>query len=296
MGEALTQPSARLRGLFWIAIAVLIWAAWLVVTTSGQATELAVMDLALLRTGVPALILAPVLWRGRAELRALGLGRILALALYGAPFTLSVAYGLTLAPSAHAGAMVPGMMPLFAALLGVAILRERLNHIQLVGLLLILLAAGLIVFAGGLSGGPSPGHRFFLIGALCWAAFTVTLKTVSISAFLVTGLVGAISAFVLLPIWVISGFGQVLTAPVSDFLFQIVFQGLLTGFVSVFAFGKALELLGESARGASALVPGLAALMAIPVLGQVPSGAEVVALALVILGIWVVARKGPDRS
>jgi len=53
---------------------------------------------------------------------------------------------------------------------------------------------------------------------------------------------------------------------------QIVFQGLGAGLVAVLAFSRAAALLG-SGRAAffAALVPGAAALLAIPVLGEVPN-------------------------
>ncbi|MEM6492123.1 MAG: EamA family transporter, partial [Pseudomonadota bacterium] len=125
-------PGGVWRGVAWGAVAVTIWAGWLVFTTIGARGDLSTADLALFRSAIPALILAPLLWRRRADIRAIGARRSLQLALYGAPFVLLVGGGLQTAPVAHAGVIVPGLMPVFAALLGAAFFRERLPAARMV--------------------------------------------------------------------------------------------------------------------------------------------------------------------
>ncbi len=60
-------------GFLWGLIAVLIWAGWLVLTSAGRVTNLAVIDLTGFRALIPALVLAPLLWRERAILRQIGI-------------------------------------------------------------------------------------------------------------------------------------------------------------------------------------------------------------------------------
>ncbi len=279
---------SSMAGYTWMAIAISIWASWLVLTSSGRTTALSVFDLAWFRALAPAFLLAPLLWRQRREIAKLGLTRCLLLSAYGAPFTLCVGYGLSFAPVAHAGAMVPGLMPVFAAVLSFLFLGQRLKLQQTTSVFLILSGAFAILLWTSATSGPDEtwiGQLFFLIGALCWACFTVTMKALDISPFLATGILGGMSAAGLAPFWAFSELSSMGAAHPADVVFQAVFQGVFSGLVSLFAFGKALRLIGSNATTLSALTPGVAALLAIPVLGQVPHLIDCLALVLVVAGL-----------
>ena len=72
-------------------------------------------------------------------------------------------------------------------------------------------------------------------------------------------------------------------------LFQPVFQGLVSGLLSVYAFSQALRLAGPSAGPYTAMTPGIAALLAVPVLGQIPDLLEVFSLVSVVTGLAILA-------
>ena len=64
--------------------------------------------------------------------------------------------------------------------------------------------------------------------------------------------------------------------------------GRLVSIVALFLFGKAIEMLGASAGAAfAALMPPMAALIAIPILGEIPSLVEQAALLAVSLGVYL---------
>ena len=69
---------------------------------------------------------------------------------------------------------------------------------------------------------------------------------------------------------------------------QLIAQGLGAGLLAVLAFNRAAELLG-SGRAAffGAIVPGAASLLAIPVLGEVPSGLQVAGIVAVVIGLLI---------
>lgn len=273
-----------------MSIAILIWASWLVLTSSGVTTDLATVDLAGLRALVPAVVLAPLLWRHRQDIAQLGPGKILLLSVYGAPFTLCVGYGLSYAPVAHAGAMVPSLMPVVVTAVGFLVLGQHISAPQLLSAVLILLGVSTIVFQ--LSNGSVVdqvwiGHVLFLFGAGFWASFTLTLRCRAIPPFLATGIVAAVSAIGLAPIWALSGLSSMGAASTADVAFQFFFQGVVTGLVSLYAFGEALRRLGLVATRLSALTPAVAALLATPILSQVPQKIEVAALGLVVAGLLI---------
>ncbi|WP_306117068.1 MULTISPECIES: DMT family transporter [unclassified Roseovarius] len=294
----LGSSAASLAGYAWMSLAVLIWASWLVLTSSGRTTTLSVMDLASFRAIVPTIVLAPLLWRNRQVVLRIGGMRCLLLSAYGAPFTLLVGYGLEFAPVAHAGALVPGLMPVFALAFACLIFGEEVGRKQAIAVVLILCGAATILMRGTeplLAQDMWRGHLLFLAGAVCWACFTVTARRIEISAFLSTGIVGAMSTVVLVPIWVFFDFSRLSTAHGADIAFQVVFQGVIAGLVSMFAFGRALNLIGARASALSALTPGVAALLAVPILGQIPQVTDIVALCLVVTGL-VAWNRSPSQA
>ncbi len=288
-----------LKGYLWMALAVVIWAGWLVLTSSGRTTGLSVVDLAGLRALFPAILLAPVLWARRHEVAQLGVTRCLLLSAYGAPFTLCVGLGLGKAPVAHASALVPGLMPLLAAAICAVFFGASVQRHQIIGYLLILITTlSVFIFAGGpfANANVFAGHVLFLIGACCWACFAATSKTFDISPFLATAIVGGVSSALILPVWVFSGYSTLGLASWSEILFQSFFQGIASGLLSLFAFTRALRLIGYQASMLASLTPGVATLLAVPALGQVPNGIELFALFLVILGLLISSTGGRPAS
>ena len=67
------------------------------------------------------------------------------IARLGAPYTLVAASGLRFAPAHDGGALNPGFMPLFVALIAALVLGEKLSTTRMLGLALILAGALIIV-------------------------------------------------------------------------------------------------------------------------------------------------------
>lgn len=290
-------PGGVWRGVAWGALAVTIWAGWLVFTTIGARGDLSTADLALFRSAIPALILAPLLWRRRADIRAIGVRRALQLALYGAPFVLLVGAGLQSAPVAHAGVIVPGLMPVFAALLGAIAFHERFPAARLLGFALIIAAVGLIaVDAGVFAGGSFAAHGLFIAGAFGWAVFTVTARPLGQSPYVTTAVVGAVSAILLAPAMLAFDLSRLGEAAWSDAALHAAWQGLLSGLLSVYAYGRAIEALGASQAAAlAALVPFVATAMAAPLLDQTPGAPALLGLLVVGAGVYLAVGAPPPR-
>lgn len=278
-------------GIAWAALTVVIWAGWFAATAQGVRTTLAPVDLVLFRVGVPTLLLASVLWRNRAVLQALKLRDVFFVSLYGLPFSLMMATGLQHAPIAHAVTLVPGLMPVLLGALGAWLLGERLPPRRYAGFALILLAVLLVavelgVFAG--DGAQARGHLLFLACSLMLATFTLTVRRLGLPPFVATGLVGLTSTAVLLPVYLGLGLGRLAEAPPMDIAVQVVAQGVLTGFVSIYAYARAIRLLGAAtAASAAALVPGTAVLIGWLVVGERPSALDGLAMAVVTIGVYL---------
>jgi drug/metabolite transporter (DMT)-like permease len=75
---------------------------------------------------------------------------------------------------------------------------------------------------------------------------------------------------------------------VTDLVVQALYQGVLTAAVSLALYGRAIRILGASSAAVFiALGPIMAALMAIPALGEWPSRTDWIAIILIATGVYL---------
>jgi drug/metabolite transporter (DMT)-like permease len=268
--------------------AVTIWAAWIVGTRHAVTGTLPPEAVGLLRMIVPAIVFAPIWLRSGLAPRGIRVPIALCVLGAGAPFFVIVTTGFKFAPAADIGPLLPGTMPLFAALLVVLIDRERLGPVRLIGYALIV--AGIAAIAGrgvfDLASGAWRGHVLVLCGAFLWAVYTLAFRRSRLGAIEAAALIGVWSTLLLLP------FG---TAPLVqawqaghgwEIAAQAVLQGVFSGILGLVGYGIAVSRIGSSRAAAfAALSPGMAALIAIPVLGEVPDAAAVLGIAATSIGV-----------
>src|SRR6201997_3985221 len=143
------QPaiSDYLKGALFGFAAVSNWASWSVIQRLAVTTGLDAWGLVALRLGLRGLLLSPVLAkRGLARDRLGWLGLTVIIAGTGAPYALVAAVGLRFAPAYDGGALNPGCMPLFVALIAAFVLGEKLSTARKLGLSLI--SAGALIIVG----------------------------------------------------------------------------------------------------------------------------------------------------
>ena len=294
-GAALSRGT-YVRGALYALAAVSIWAAWIVVARLGITTSLSPWDIAALRFGVAGLLLLPVLLRKGLARDRVGWGGLTALAVGGgAPMVLLANAGLLFAPAAHAGALFPGVMPVMVALLAAAVLHERFSGTRTLGLLLIVTGALVIVGGAGATLGTwqNMGHLLFLGSALLWAIYTVAMRRARLDGLHAAGIAAVSSMIVYVPLFVVFEHGRLLDAPWRDAALQGFVQGVLTAVISLVLYRRAVSILGaSSAASFAALCPAMTALMAIPVMGEVPTPHDWIAIVLISLGVYVV-NDGP---
>ncbi len=289
----------RLVGTAAALLAVLVWGGALSVTRLGVAGDatLGTHDIALLRCLPPALALLPVLLRhGVSPLRRAGPGVTLALLLGGgAPFGLLVAAGLRLAPAAEAGALLPGTMPLFVALLSVVLLGERLGGRHLAGFGLVAAAVALIAGPGVLAGGAGTGfagHALLLAAAVVSAGYTIALRCSGLGPWHAAALVSAGSVLAFGPVYLLALEPRILAAPWREVALQGLCQGALLGLVAPIAFAVAIARLGAMRAAAfGGLTPVVAALAGTLLLDEVPDGTTALAVAVAGLGVILVSQR-----
>jgi drug/metabolite transporter (DMT)-like permease len=291
-----SEPTRRLQwhGLAWGLLAAAIWASYTVLARLGVKEGLSPGDLTLLRFAPGALIMAPLLWRwGWRDLAGIGWRRGLLLTLLAGPgFSLLFMTGFSLAPLAHGAVIAPACQMLAGLALSAWLAHQRWTRESAVGAACVVLG---LAFMGGdslmhqQSATTLLGDLLFALAGCCWGLFGALSRRWSVDPLRVTGVVVVLSFLLFAPLFLLLTDLDRLAAAGPDMLaLQVVAQGLGAGLVAVLAFSRAVALLG-SARAAffGALVPGAASLLAIPVLGEVPSLLQVLGIAAVVGGLLV---------
>jgi drug/metabolite transporter (DMT)-like permease len=268
--------------------AILIWAGWIVATRYAAQT-LDISIVALLRYGIPALVLMP-LWL-RTGLVPRGVSkRVLAALIIGAgmPFFLTAAFGMRYAPAAEVGPLLPGTMPLFVALLAGVFYREQMSMVRKAGFILIAAGIVVIVVPHMLSAAPGVGlaHVLILASALLWAVYTIALRRSGLSASEATAVISVWSAIALAPFGTLPLVEAFQHGRAAEIAAQALVQGVLSGIIATILFAMAILRLGPSRAAAfAALLPVLVAILAIPALGEIPNTVALIGIVAASFGV-----------
>lgn len=284
----MAHPSRySLAGLSWAAVAILIWSGSLVMLRLGVTTTLNAYDLTMLRFGVAAVFLAPVVWRNNGGSDRLSTVRMAAtIALFGAPYALLLSQALTTAPSAAAGALNPGIMAIASVSLGWMIFGDRIGVARLAGMAVTALG---IVFFTRAGGAVTPGHLILVGTGLMWAGYGLVVRRGRIPALMATAIVAIGSAVLYAPVYLVALPKQIGSAPAGDILLQAVFQGVLVSVVAIYAFNRSAELLGPIA-GASlpALIPVVTLGLGVVLLDETAGAASLASAVSVAVGLVLI--------
>ena len=284
------------------ALAVLtIWTSFILVSRLSARHSLTPFDIAFLRFTFSGLVALPfAVWRRAALREGLGgtaaLGRGAALAATAGIGYCALAYsGFFFAPAAHGAVLMPGSLPLWTALLGLLLLGERLTPGRV---------AGLVLIAGGdlLVGGSSlleafegrrtwKGDLLFLAAGSVWSLYGVLCRRWRVRAVDATLAiaVGCLVSYV--PLFALAaGSGWAPTglkvAPWGEIAFQAVYQGGFAMLVAGIAFTQVVVTFGPlRATMLTAVVPSLATLLAVPLLGEPLGAVALGGLVCVTLGL-----------
>lgn len=282
------------RGALWGLFAISIWVGWILYTHIGVSSatqKMSPYDLVALRFACAGLLMLPILWKRGLAIREAGLiNWLLIVGCAGVPYVLLASSGLQFAPAAQGGALIPGTLPLWAALLAWLVLKEHISGVRRIGLALIpvgivtILGTGLFHFETG----HWRGHLMFIGASMTWATFTIAMRRSKLDALHAAAIVSVMSAVIYLPIYALFLPHGLATAPWSAIIGQTIYQGIVVSIISLIAYARAVNILGAS-LGASfaSLVPVLAMLLAIPLLGEVPGTSDVIGIAIITVGVFL---------
>jgi drug/metabolite transporter (DMT)-like permease len=281
------------NGYLAAVVAVLIWAAYPVATRAAVTGSFSPQELVTLRFGIAGLLFVPYL---AMHWRAIGRNawvRGLPLTLFqGVGMGALVICGLQFAPATHQAALGPGASPAWVALLGFLLLARRPSPRAVVGGALC--AIGVIAVAwwsaSAQSAGVLAGDAMFIAASALGALYVLQLRNWGVGVMQGAAIVSVYSALIVVPWHVYSAPAPLWRVPTPELLWQVLWQGVLIGCVSLIALNQAISRLGsERSSALVALVPVLTAILASVVLGETPSSIEVAAFVVISAGVSLAA-------
>ncbi|GAB3481893.1 DMT family transporter [Polaromonas eurypsychrophila] len=316
--------SPKTVGVLAAVVTVAIWTSFIVIARATAHRGLTPLDICLLRFAGAALVLLPwgawLVWK-RARDSAPGLAPPSWLGLSPLGFKLTALIGLVggiayaclaysgfyFAPAAHASVLLPGTLPLSTTLMAVLILKDRVTPVRAIGLGLIFLGDVLVGGASLLRAWLEPGSEvwkgdlLFLGASTCWAVYSVLVRKHALQAVQATIAISVFAFVTYVPVYGLLVFSgalatQLTTAPWSEIIFQVVFQGMGSVVISGITFTKMVQHFGPvRSTMITAVVPGLSALGAVMFLGEPLHWNLLAGLALVTVGIVFGVRMQAQR-
>ena len=289
-------------GYLYAGLVVLLWAGFSLAgryAALAPGVRLTPWDLAALRYAV-ALPIALVMYVAGPG-RGLGWRRSVVVAgVAGLCFPLPAYVGFSYAPAAHAAVIMTGTMPFFVAI-GLALLgAERWTRARLLSLVVLLLGIGLLGDAATLQGarpGAWRGDLLFFVSVIAWASFTIIARRWGLTPWQVVCTVGIWAGLVYLPVWAVALPSHLAQVPIGVSLFQAFMQGLMVTVVSVILYTRALQLLGAARVSlVTALTPGVAGALSVPLLGEEVGMLDVAGLILVCVAVGLGVRAGSQSE
>jgi drug/metabolite transporter (DMT)-like permease len=182
--------------------------------------------------------------------------------------------------------------------MGAVFLEDRITLRHAAGIAAVL--AGLLVVSGleasSFTARTPLGDAMFIAAGTLRAGFGIVLRKHRLDPLLAPAVIAFSALMTYVPAYLVATGAQGLFAARAEvFWTEALVQGLVAGAGTLFTYARMVSLL-RAARAAifPALAPGLAALLAWPVLGHIPSATETTGLLVVMAGLaWAVT--GPTR-
>lgn len=287
-----TDDSRQRSASAWLALggAILVMGGQFAVAKRGFAAGLTAYDLVALRVAgasVPATVI--LLWRGVSRLGGVGWRRGAVLALIaGCPYALLMYVALQFAPAAHGAMLIPGLGIVVATVLGATWVGERHGPRRYVGVAIVLVGLSALGVGGAAANRwVGVGDLLLAVAGITWGLFTLLLRHWQLDALAATSALSLLSLWYL-PVYLLALDPRIVTAPLTDVLLQAGYQGILQTICAFAAYALAVRRLGAgTAALATAAIPLVGTLVAIPVAGEWPSPATWAALVAVGVGIAV---------
>ncbi len=290
-------------------VTVSIWVSFIVVARAMAHKTLTPFDIGFVRFIAAALVLVPwgiylvrkqrlenpasETWLGVSPL-SFKTSAIIGL-FAGIGYSCFAYSGFFFAPAAHASVLMPGMLPLWTAMLAFFFLGTPITKRRAIGLGLLACAALLV---GGASvietlgtGDTWKGDVLFLCASFCWGTYTMLARKYQLGAIQATIAVSVFALVTYVPMYGVLALThtihtQLFAAPWSEITLQGFLQGILSVVISGITFVKMVETFGPvRSTMITSVVPPLSAIGAVVFHGEPLHWNLIVGLILATVGI-----------
>jgi drug/metabolite transporter (DMT)-like permease len=286
------RPNISL-GVAAILLVVAIYAINFIVTRYSVLHGMGPLDLTALRYTVSGIILLPYVARlGFRDLGGIGWPRAIALSVFaGFPYMVIFFAGLTRSPAGHGAVLNPGVVPMVVFLGTVLLGEQRFSFVRAISLALIV--AGLILVTGAsfsIDRRVLVGDMLLLASGISWGLFTLFVKRWNARPMQAAAVVSLISLMAV-PFYVAFFYHGLESVSIAHIVGQALFQGVLISIISLYLITYAVRVLGSQLAALfSPLIPVLTTLLAVPMLGEVPTTLQLCGVAAVVGGMLSAAR------
>jgi drug/metabolite transporter (DMT)-like permease len=262
------------------------------------------LEISTARFVIAAVVLAAIALATRTDL---GRGNLWPIVLAGflgyCAYNAFVFVGLTMAPASDGALIVPTTIPVLTAL-AATFIGERLTTMKVAGFALASIGVALVIAAGQtaeeISNSRLIGDVLMVLGAVCWAAYTVlgTIAMRTRSPLAVVTIAAPIGALCLVPLGFLEhGYADVTAWSLSVWL-NVLYLALIGSVASFILFYWVVRRVGAGvAAMTSYLVPVLTLAMAVVLLGDRPQPLQLVGGVVILAGVRVatlrLTREGP---
>lgn len=262
----------------------------MIVSSYGVRGSLSAYDITALRFGTAGLVMLPLLMKKGWRVGPWGIwGGVWLACLMGATYNTITIYGMKFAPASHAAGLINSSCVALMTIGGILLLREKSSRLKLSGIAISIIGVLVIVdilHSDVTAGNIALGHLLFLIGGSMWAAYALFMRAWKLDPIHVAAAVCVYSALLYLPIYFLFLPINVSVHNWDAALFQAVYQGIINSVFALMSYNRGVELLGVSASSAFIpMIPVIATLTAIPILGQDPTLTDALGIALVAGGV-----------
>ena len=208
--------------------------------------------------------------------------------------------GLTLAPASDGAIIVPGLAPVFTAVLAGLLLRERLGVRGLVGLAVAAIGLYLVVSPSGATDQQRLlGDALFVAGAALWGVYSVLARIASrrFNAMSATLYGTALGTVVLVPPAILEGgIGRLAAAP-PEALAGMAYLALFGTVAAFVLLNLGVARIGAARASAFALlVPVVGVLSSVALLNETLGPLTLLGGAVVIVGLWLIEHREKEPA
>jgi len=262
------------------------------------------LEVSAVRFVIAAAALAGIAFATRTDLGRGNLWPVVLAAIFGYfAYNAFVFVGLTMAPASDGALIVPPLIPVLTAV-AASFVGERITATKVAGFALASIGAALVIAAGqtgdAISGRRLVGDLLMLLGAGCWAIYTVlgTSALRTRSPIAIVTIAAPIGAALLIPLGFFEkGYSDLASWTIAVWL-NVLYLALAVSVASFILFYWVVRRVGAGVAAMSSyFVPVLTLAMAVIFLGDRPQPLQLVGGAIILAGVRVATlRLARDRQ